>query len=376
MNLSTKLIPFLVVPVLAMGCAAPAEDEEVGGGEAAIEVATSAKAELGAAIGALVVNGERLCTAALVKAEAGAKVRVNGVEVEAEGRQIVFGGACVGKLSAKHSDFLGAAVFVGQRNGLTIKTPIVSFDFESRASAGLAVGILAEKSKDEPIEILGLTASAHVGAETAAVFSANEDGLLVGSGFAVSGGFDVALKTKCTSFKAGAHAAIGASASLQLADGTALIKVKGKFRLAAYIDVKVDGQCIVARTVERVNAVGDKLNSLGTGDVVSMAYHPGPGREAMSVYLDKPVNVLRLNSQGFIRAKAGGTTCTKIPLLIAGGPCELAPEGGFSRGLHTIEVNLGPDFVPNPAKGQLVVFSTADELFAKPQDNDANGGGG
>src|SRR5215207_10056089 len=137
-TLSTKLIPFLMVPVLAIGCANNAEDDSVAGDEGALTITAETKREIGAAVGALVINGERLCTAALIKSEAGAKITVNGKEFSAEGRQVAFGGACVGRLAGKHKDFIGAAAFVGIKNGVTIKTPILSFDFESQASAGLA----------------------------------------------------------------------------------------------------------------------------------------------------------------------------------------------------------------------------------------------
>ena len=69
-------------------------------------------------------------------------IQVNGAQVAAEGRQVVFGGACVGKISSNQRDFLGVAAFVSQKNGLSLSTPIIGFDFQSRASAGLAVGIL------------------------------------------------------------------------------------------------------------------------------------------------------------------------------------------------------------------------------------------
>lgn len=359
-TLSKKLLPFLMIPALAIGCADATSDDDTAADEGAFTAATSA--ELGASVGAIVVNGERLCTAALVKAEAGAMISVAGQEFSAEGRQVVFGGACVGKLGAKHGDFTGAAVFVSQKNGISIKTPIIGFDLQTRASAGLAVGILSAKSEANPIEVLGVSARAGIRAEAAAVFTADENGLLAGASFETSAGFDVGLKTKCTSFKAGASATIGAGASLRLTDGAAIVRVNGKLKFAAYLDVKVDGQCIVAETVEKLNAVGDRLNSLGTGDIVAMSYHPGEDEATMSVYLDKSSPVLRLNSQGRITAKAEGATCDKIQIVI-GGPCELAPAGGFSKGWHNIKVDLHHDLFPNGPKGQLVVFSTANSTF-------------
>src|SRR5687768_10133509 len=114
----------LMVPALALGCAAA--DDEIESSEGA----ASAGIEFTAAVGAVVVDGKKLCTAALVDVDADAKIG----GVSASGRQIVLGGACIGRLS---SDFKGGAVFVTQRSEGSLATPIVSIDFESQASAGI-----------------------------------------------------------------------------------------------------------------------------------------------------------------------------------------------------------------------------------------------
>jgi hypothetical protein len=376
-----KVIPFVLMGsaiALGTGCAADDGDGAEAGDEANLTTEASLKAELGGAVGALVVNGERLCTAALVRAAAGAKIQVNGAEISAEGRQVVFGGACVGKLSGKQKDFVGAAVFVSQKGGVTIKTPIIGFDFQSQASAGLAIGILGTKSEATPIELLGASASAGVSGSVGAIIRANDkDGLVVGAGFEVQGGFDVAFKTKCTSLKAGASVGVGASASIQLKGGdeaAAIVKINGKFHFAAYLELKVDGQCVFAKTIEALNQFGEQLNSAHIGEIVSMQYHPGPGSQKMSVFLEEEASFIRINTAGSIRGETSGIKCRK--LAITGTPCELFAPNGFKRGWHTINVDLGLLVIPNPERGQLVVFSTSDKPVPLPGQNDNFGGGG
>ncbi len=369
-----NVIPLLsIVSAIAAGtagCAEPAESE-VESADDSLTAGTALNAELGGAVGALVVNGEKLCTAALIKAEAGATIQVNGARVSAEGRQIVFGGACVGKISGRQRDFAGVAAFVSQKNGLSLQTPVIGFDFQSRASAGLAVGILAEKSQANPIEVAGVMGGADVGGSVGALFHANDrDGLVVGAGFELHGGFDIAIRTKCTSFVAGASGSVGAGASLQLRggdDAAAVIRVNGKLQFAAYLDVKIDGQCIRSETLEAINQFGEQMNSYGVGDVVSMQYHGGSGNARMSVYLDKPARYIRINSSGSITGRLGENRCRK--LAISGGPCALYLPGGafFARGWHDIDVDLGFDLFPS-ARGQLVVFSTSDRALPPPRE--------
>lgn len=368
---SMKLVTFLMVPALAMaavGCAGD-ESDEGASGDSNFTSSAGLQAELGGAVGALVVNGERLCTAALVKVEAGAKIQVNGAEVSAEGRQVAFGGACVGRLSGKSKDFVGVAAFVSLQNGVSVSTPIIGFDFQSRASAGIAIGVLADKSQATPMELLGAAAAANAGASVGAIVRANDkNGLVVGAGFEVHGGFEVAFQTQCVSFRAGASGSVGAGASLQLKggdDAAAILRVNGHFAFAAHLDVKVDGQCIVAKTLDKISDFGERINSAGVGDVVSMQYHPtGKGTARFSVFLDKPATFIRINSSGAITGTTDGIRCRKLALT--GGPCELFAHQGndvaeFQRGWHTIDVEIQLSLFANPKKGQLVIFSTSDK---------------
>src|SRR5689334_4377691 len=122
-----KIAPVFMLPVLAIACA-PAAEEDLGENEGA----ASAGLEFTTSVGAVVVDGKRLCTAALVDVDAGAQIG----GFSASGRQIVLGGACVGKL---RNGLTGAAVFVTAKNGVSIATPIVALDLQSQASAGLAI---------------------------------------------------------------------------------------------------------------------------------------------------------------------------------------------------------------------------------------------
>src|SRR4051812_26086967 len=105
-----------IAPVLALvavglvsGCAAEASDSTAADDNA---LSSSAGLEFTSAVGAVLVDGKKVCTAALVDIDAGAKIG----PVSASGRQIVFGGACAGKLQ----DGVGAAVFVSMQNGISI----------------------------------------------------------------------------------------------------------------------------------------------------------------------------------------------------------------------------------------------------------------
>ena len=140
------MIRALVAAALA-GCAANADDSAAASDDSALS--SGAGVEFTSAVGAVLVDGKKVCTAALVDIDASAKIG----PVSASGRQIVFGGACVGKLQ----NGVGAAVFVSMQNGVSISTPIIGFDFESQASAGLAVGILGKAVPGaEPIDVVGV----------------------------------------------------------------------------------------------------------------------------------------------------------------------------------------------------------------------------
>jgi hypothetical protein len=359
---------FLMVPALALGsvgCGSKDANNTTTGDDA-FTSSGGLQAELGGAIGALVVNGERLCTAALIEADAGATIQVNGVQVSAEGRQIAFGGACVGKLSENQKDFVGAAAFASLQNGVSVSTPIIGFDFQSKASAGLAIGILADKSQAKPMALAGIAADADVGGQVGAIVRANDkDGLIVGAGFQLQGGFDVAFSTQCASFEVGAAGSVGANASLQLKggdDAAAIIQVNGEFQFVANLDVQVNGQCVVARTLDDIDQFGQQLNSAGIGNIVSMQYHPtGRGTARFSVYLDQPAYFIRINSAGDLTGTTDGVVCRKF--ATTGAPCSLYAQDGFDRGWHTIDVDIELSLFANPQKGQLVVFSTADTPF-------------
>src|SRR5262249_27789132 len=153
------------------------------------------------------------------------------------------GGACIGKL---RNGFTGAAVFVTQQNGLSVSTPIVAFDFESQASAGLAVGILgAPVPGAQPMDVIGTSALVNAGAHAATVIHAAENGVLIGAAAEIHAGVAFALETQCTSFQFSAQAGIAAGAAVSLSDdglgAAAFVRVNGKLHFAAHID----GQCVV-----------------------------------------------------------------------------------------------------------------------------------
>ena len=85
MKLTTKIVPFLMLPVLAMGCAQSGE-EDTNDGQGAAEVNAAAGVEFTAAVGAVVVDGKRICTAALVDVEAEASIN----SVSLSGRQVAW----------------------------------------------------------------------------------------------------------------------------------------------------------------------------------------------------------------------------------------------------------------------------------------------
>jgi len=345
----------------AVGCAAT-NDEAVGGDDAALS--TTAGLEFTSAVGAVLVDGKKVCTAALVDVDAEAKIG----SVSAHGRQIVMGGACIGKLS---NGLTGAAVFVSQQNGLSISTPIVAFDFESQAEAGLAVGILGKAIPGaEPLEAIGATALINAGAHVASVIEANEDGVLVGGAFEIHAGVAFSLKTKCTSLSFAASAGISAGASVSLSDdglgAAAFVKVNGKLHFAAHID----GGCVVRQvgsglkkiangTLEVANGIGNVLSSIGTADVVAIV-HTKERYTTFALRMTENVNEIRINGQGHISAKdSRGASCDKIPVVIFGGPCTLESDGGYAKGEYvSITVDTHNNIFPNADSGMPLTIST------------------
>jgi hypothetical protein len=358
----SNIAPVLAVVALGLvsGCAAEA-DETAAADDSALSA--GAGVEFTSAVGAVLVDGKKVCTAALVDLDASAKIG----PVSAHGRQIVFGGACVGKLQ----NGVGAAVFVSQQNGLSVSTPIVAFDFESQASAGLAVGILGKEVPGaEPMDVVGTSALVNAGAHFASVIEADENGLLIASSAEIHAGVAFSLKTKCTSLQFAAQAGVAVGEKLSLSDdglgASAFVKINGKLHFAAHIDAG----CIVHHigdglhkigdgVLKGANDVGNFLSSIGTGDVVAVV-HAKSRYMTFGVRMTEDAKELKINGQGYIGATDGkGGKCEKVPLLIIGGPCEL--KSGYKKGeLVTIQLDTGHNLFPNGDDGQRFVISTDD----------------
>lgn len=361
-SLAGFLLAALACSIGGAGCATATEEETATGDAAALT--TSAGVELTTAVGAVVVDGKKVCTATLVDIDASAQIG----GVSARGRQIVFGGACIGKLAG---GVTGAAVFVSMQNGVSIATPIVAFDFESQAAAGLGVGILGRKVPGAtPIEVIGTTALVNAGAHTASVIEANEDGVLIGSAVELHAGVAFKLKTQCSSFAFSAQAGFAGGAAVSLQDdglgAAAFVRVNGKLRFAAHLD----GGCVVRRigdglehiadaTLDAANDVGDFLSSIGTGDVIAVV-NTKTRFTTFALRMTEHVNEIRINGQGRISAAdSRGSRCDKLPFIVFGGPCTLISEGGYHPGeLVTITVDTHAEFFPSGDEGQRLTVST------------------
>lgn len=320
--------------------------------------------EVSSAVGALVVDGKKLCTAALVDVDASARIG----SVSAHGRQIVFGGACVGQLSNGN---VGAAMFVTQANGVSLQSPIVAFDFQSQAAAGLAVGILgAPVPGATPLDTVGASALANAGVSTAQVFEADENGVIMGATVNVHAGVAFSLATQCSSFSFAASAGVTVGGGVALRDdglgAAAFVRINGKLHFAAHID----GQCIADHfgddiahlggdVLSSANDVMNALNSLGTGKVIAVVQNHGQ-EIIVKVKLEENVAAIRVNGQGHIHVQDGnGGVCEKFPLLgIVGGPCEVRPldDSGYKKGqVITLKIDTNLNIVPVP---QLVISTT------------------
>jgi hypothetical protein len=384
----SMVLPLLMVPALALasvGCAS--NDEEVASDEGAATAA--AGVEFTSAVGALVVDGKKLCTAALVDVDAGARIG----PVSAHGRQIVFGGACVGQLQNNVS---GAAVFVTQQNNVSVSSPIIAFDFKSQASAGLAVGILSEPvAGAQPLDVVGLSAITNAGVHTATVLEANENGVLIGTATEFHAGADIALNTQCTSLQFGVKVGVAAGAAVSLRDdglgAAAFVRINGQLHFAAHID----GQCIArhfGEAVARLDAdalktadqIATALNSIGTGDVIAVT-HTKTNQTQLKIRMTEDALAIRVNSKGAINAQtwdeSGAMTaaCTKLPFLgLIGGPCELRPLGGeffHKNELVKITIKVG-SLVPDGPLGQQVTISTTNEAGPSGGPDPSTMGGG
>ena len=363
-----KLVKF--APVFALlaastvvGCAADADEAADSTDDAALSA--GAGVEFTSAVGAVVVDGKKVCTAALVDIDAGA--RIGGVS--ASGRQIVFGGACIGQLK----DGVGAAVFVSQQNGVQISTPIIGFDFKSQASAGLGVAILGKAIPGaKPVDVIGTSALINAGASTASIIEANEDGVLIGTKAEIHAGVEFSLKTQCTSLQFGVQAGVAVGGSVSLRDdglgAAAFVKINGKLHFAA----NIDAGCVVHHigdavgeiagdVLDAANDVGNFLSSIGTGDVIAVV---GADKQKITfaVRMDQNVKEIRINGQGYISAETDGAKCTKIPLILVGGPCELKPDHGFKKGqLVIIKMDTGLNLFPNSGGIQRFTVSTSND---------------
>ncbi|MFO0737280.1 MAG: hypothetical protein U0270_15425 [Labilithrix sp.] len=354
----------LVAVGLVSGCAAEASGDSTAADDSALS--GGAGVEFTSAVGAVLVDGKKVCTAALVDIDASAKIG----PVSASGRQVVFGAACAGKLQ----NGVGAAVFVSMQNGVSISTPIVAFDFESQASAGLGVAILGKAVPGaEPIEAIGTSALINAGAHVASVIEADENGLLIASSAEIHAGVAFSLKTKCTSFQFAAQAGVAVGGKVSLGDdglgASAFVKINGKLHFAAHIDAG----CVVHQigdglhkigdgVLKGANDVGNFLSSIGTGDVVAVV-HTKSRYTTFGVRMTEDTKEIRINGQGYIGASdSKGAKCEKVPLLVIGGPCELSASGGYKKGeLVTIKLDTGLNLFPNGDDGQRFTVSTSND---------------
>jgi hypothetical protein len=351
--------------MLAIGCAEADATEDTTG---ETEAAASAGIDFTASVGAVVVGGKRLCTAALVDVDAHAQIG----GVSASGRQIVVGGACVGKLK---NGFTGVAAFVTAKNGVSLATPIVSFDFQSQASAGLAVGILSNKPEDvKPMKLYGVSGTVTGGIGAATVLKADENGFLVGAAVSARLGVEFGLVTQCTEFHFKAAAGITVGAGFAANDdglgAAAIVKVNGELRFAASIDagciVREIGegfQTIAIGALDAANSVGDAFAQIGSGKFLAV-YNQKERRATIKVKFYENAKALRVNAQGRVSASAKGVSCDALL-----GACELRPAGGFKKG-ETVDLSVDTHFnlFPNRPEGQRIFLSTSNSDPLPPPD--------
>lgn len=340
-----KWVPALLsmVPLFALGCADDAAGDGTTGDDANVTIGAGAGAQFTTSVGAVVVDGKRICTAALVDVDAEAYIHVNDAEVSLSGRQIVIGGACVGKL---RNGVNGAAAFVISKNNVSLATPILSFDFESQAAAGLAVGVLSSQPEDtKPMKLYGADATVTGGAHAGTVLRADENGVLVGAGISVNAGVEFNWVGRCSElhFKAaaGATVAAGFEASDDGLGAAALIEVDGELRFAA----SIDAGCIARRidravrhlaqgTLKACGELADKWVQAGQGDPIAV-YEQTQTTQRVRVRINKKSSTIQVGAFANISAKAIGiktfdesgpqpdTTCSMVA-----GQCEISPIVG------------------------------------------------
>jgi hypothetical protein len=334
----TTIAPFLIASALACatgGCASNHSESTEGDVGA---LTAGGGVEFTSAVGAVVVDGVKVCTAALVDVDAGAHVG----PVSAHGRQIVMGGACIGKF---RNGLIGGTAFVTQQNGFQVSTPIISLDLQSQASAGLAVGILSDPIPGaEPVEVLGVSALVNAGAHFATVLEADKNGFLVGASAEIHAGVAFTLKTQCAQFSFAAQAGISAGASLSVGkDGlgaAAFVKVNGKLQFAAHIDsnchVQDFGNNGPAPLSSDTLTAADQISAEAGGAPVLAVLETPQSLTAVTVTLSKDSDVIRINGSGHISATdSRNTSCDNR----SSGPCELRAAGGYKAG-ENLSINI------------------------------------
>ena len=339
MNFS-KLIPFLMVPAFAAGCAQTSDDVQADQGA---DLTAHAGFDFTAAVGAFEVGGQQLCTAALVDVDAGAQ----GGGFSASGRQIVMGEACLGRIG----NYIGGGVFVTTVGGVKVRTPVAAIDFSGAASTGFAVGILTDSVKGvRPMRpFVGVEAG--VGIHAATILRTDHRGIQVAASAEIelSAGFEI--RTKCSDLRF--HAAFEAGAGVQASVGeitgaAAIVKVGGELQFAA----SINGQCVaheigevLALPIEAADAVINGLADIGAGSPVAV-YELTDKVTTVRVEFPMDATELKINAVGFIGATSqDGTTCQALL-----GPCVL--RGNYRAG-EAINVNVDTG-VPGPRR---VLFS-------------------
>ncbi|MFO0740131.1 MAG: hypothetical protein U0270_29800 [Labilithrix sp.] len=358
--ITKKLVALL--PILAIGCAGGTDDAD----SAQQDLGAGAGVQFTTSVGAVVVDGKRLCTAALVDVDAAAWAG----KASLSGRQIVIGGACVGKL---HDGMSGAAAFVISKNNVSLATPIVTFDFESQAAAGLAVGILSNRPADtKPMKLYGADGTVTGGASVGTVLRADENGVLVAAGVSVNTGAEFNLVTQCSElhFKAaaGATVAAGFEASDDGLGAAALVQVNGELRFAASIDAgcvvrKISGaiQHLARHALEVCAELEDRLIQAGQGEQIAV-YEQTSTTQRVRVRINHDATTIQIGAFANVTAKAIGirtfdetgphadTECAMIA-----GQCEIRPivggtgaPRGFKAGQYVdleVTIHFGRDRV-------------------------------
>jgi hypothetical protein len=333
----TTMAPFLMASALACatgGCASDHSDSTAGD---VGNLTAGGGVEFTSAVGAVVVDGVKVCTAALVDVDAGAHVG----PISAHGRQIVMGGACIGKF---RNGLMGGAAFVTQQNGFQVSTPIISLDLQSQASAGLAVGILSDPVPGaEPVEVLGASALVNAGAHFATVLEADKNGFLVGASAEIHAGVAFTLKTQCAEFSFAAQAGVSAGAAVSVGkDGlgaAAFVKINGKLHFAAHIDrdchVQHFGNGAAPLSSDTLTAA-EQISSMAGGAPVLAVLETPQSLTPVTVTLSKDADAIRITGTGHISATdSRRTSCDNR----SSGPCELRPDGGYKAG-ENLSINI------------------------------------